>query len=723
MNLMLDSGAHSLYMSEVLHKDNNYAFFESDAFWQYIDAYCAFLKENKDHFAVYVNVDVIFNPEMSWKVQKYMEDTYKLNSIPVFHPGEDLKWLKKYLDNYGYIGIGGLGQRAMKGRWLADTGEPAWNLICNEKGIPRIKVHGFAMTSPELIIEFPYFSVDSVTGDAMVLVREFGRIRMSSMEELYWSALGDKITTENGHHYKNTTGLETYITDEDGKGFWTPVTKVFRHEIGKPLYKVRSYDGRAVKVTGDHGCFVIRDGKKTPVPTLDLKPNIDRLVCVNFRRTNKIQIKQLTVEVERTTAKKSKFRSERIQKESFPFTVVFTKELMEFFGLWIADGYYSGLSVGMSYANDIESLQCFEKAASVFNFGEQPHKVSIKSNAVDSGVSNIFMQRVMQALGFIGKSHTKQIPWWVFEVSNELICAFLRGYFSGDGSTNNGAAIEAGTVSVKLFYGLFYLLTSVGVTPICKIKEGRTGGFSTGESILHTINIGNFQSKTAFFEKIGFLQKRKMDTIRLSLSRPQTSMKNKVGDFFSCKQEENHLTCFGVEKLNVFKGVVYDLEVPEGQRYVANGILIHNSTSWMQFGKYGLIIVPKKKNGTFIYDESPHIISVSTRKKRKEDYKNFEHLPKIEQTHIHEYLESIGLKMGSSKLEKVSFDHSKAEFPIAETEVSSSETIIERGVCNDVNQRDQCNLEYYLSLESSIPEWPRPWKKKRKAIMTKLPGA
>ena len=148
-----------------------------------------------------------------------------------------------------------------------------------------------------------------------------------------------------------------------------------------------------------------------------------------------------------------------------------------------------------------------------------------------------------------------------------------------------------------------------------------------------------------------------------------------------------------------------------------------DSTSWMQFGKYGLIVVPKKQNGKFIYDTPPHIISVSSRKKRKEDYKSFEHLPKIEQTHVHEYLESIGLKMGSSTLEYVSFDTSKAEFPIADKEVSSQETIIERGVCNDVNERDQCNLSYYLNLEDSIPPYPRPWRKRRKGMMTKLPGA
>jgi len=106
----------------------------------------------------------VYKPENYLKeVQQYMEDVYKLNPLPVFHSGEDFKWLKLYLDNYGYIGLGGLGQSVSKGNWILNVGEPAWNMICDEKGMPRIKVHGFAMTSPDLIIDMAFFSVDSTS--------------------------------------------------------------------------------------------------------------------------------------------------------------------------------------------------------------------------------------------------------------------------------------------------------------------------------------------------------------------------------------------------------------------------------------------------------------------------------------------------------------------------------------------------------------------------------
>lgn len=301
---MIDSGAHSLYHKNVHNGSHDFSYYETKEFWDYVDAYAACIKENEHLVDTYVSVDVIYNPELSWKVLKYLEETHDLHPLPVFHPGEPFSWLQKYCDNYEYFGIGGLGQTTTKSRWKAVVGDPAWEMICDSKGMPRNKVHGFAMTSPDLIIEFPYFSVDS--------------------------------------------------------------------------------------------------------------------------------------------------------------------------------------------------------------------------------------------------------------------------------------------------------------------------------------------------------------------------------------------------------------------------------TSWMQFGKYGLIIVPKFKGGKYIYEESPHIISVSARKKKKTEAEHFEHLPKLEQHHILQYLEMKGIPMGKSILEEEEFDFTKAEMPISKKSVSSTERIIEVGICNNNDLRDQINLDYYLDLEAEIPPWPRKWRKRAQSI-TRFP--
>ena len=163
--IMLDSGAHSLYkeFTKTAYK-NDFSFYETDAFWKYVDEYAEFIKLHKDTVTTYINIDVIFNSELTWKVQKYLENTHKLHPLPVFHSYEDFKWLYKYIDNYDYIGIGGIGQTVGKKTWIKTMGDPIFNIICDTPDrLPRVKVHGFAIGAPELIVKYPWWSIDSAS--------------------------------------------------------------------------------------------------------------------------------------------------------------------------------------------------------------------------------------------------------------------------------------------------------------------------------------------------------------------------------------------------------------------------------------------------------------------------------------------------------------------------------------------------------------------------------
>ena len=108
----------------------------------------------------YVNLDIIYNAEESWENQKYMEEN-GLRPIPVFHYGEDFKWLRKYVDNYDYIGIGGVAGGITLQQFVVSLGNRAFEYIA--KANPRIKVHGFAVTSYNLMRRYSWNSVDSTT--------------------------------------------------------------------------------------------------------------------------------------------------------------------------------------------------------------------------------------------------------------------------------------------------------------------------------------------------------------------------------------------------------------------------------------------------------------------------------------------------------------------------------------------------------------------------------
>ena len=159
-DVMIDSGAHS-FANKFLISDRSASYADTKEFKEYLERYITFLHQYKDRIDIYVTLDVIGNAEKTWEVQKYIESC-GLNPLPVFHHGEDFKWLKKYLDNYDYIGIGGLAARLTKYSFKL-WGDKVFGILTDDKGKPLVKVHGFAMTSVELVKRYPWASIDSTS--------------------------------------------------------------------------------------------------------------------------------------------------------------------------------------------------------------------------------------------------------------------------------------------------------------------------------------------------------------------------------------------------------------------------------------------------------------------------------------------------------------------------------------------------------------------------------
>ena len=92
---------------------------------------------------------------------EYIE-SYGLNPLPVFHNGEDISWFKRMIEKYEYIGISGLGQDITKTKFK-HFGDACFKLICDSNGTPRNKIHGFAMGTPEILAQYPWYSADQST--------------------------------------------------------------------------------------------------------------------------------------------------------------------------------------------------------------------------------------------------------------------------------------------------------------------------------------------------------------------------------------------------------------------------------------------------------------------------------------------------------------------------------------------------------------------------------
>jgi len=145
IDLFLDSGAFSAWSKNV----------DID-----IQEYIKFIKENEKYISVYANLDVINDAEGTLKNQRIMEEA-GLNPLPCFHYGDDIKYLKEYLD-YDYLALGGMVPISSKDLavWLDDLFS---NHLTDKTGMPVCKIHGFGMTSLKLMMRYPWYSVDSTS--------------------------------------------------------------------------------------------------------------------------------------------------------------------------------------------------------------------------------------------------------------------------------------------------------------------------------------------------------------------------------------------------------------------------------------------------------------------------------------------------------------------------------------------------------------------------------
>lgn len=142
-------------------------FLDSGAFSAYtqkkgidLNQYISYIKDNNDKIDYYANLDEIYNPEKSAQNQAKMESE-GLKPIPVYHYGENLKIFKKMIDKYNYIAIGGM--VPISTQKLIPFLDECFGCVCNKEGNTEKKIHGFGMTTLELMERYPWASVDSVS--------------------------------------------------------------------------------------------------------------------------------------------------------------------------------------------------------------------------------------------------------------------------------------------------------------------------------------------------------------------------------------------------------------------------------------------------------------------------------------------------------------------------------------------------------------------------------
>ena len=168
---------------EVIRYNKHSMFLDSGAFSMFtlgaeidLDAYGQFIAERPDYIEVASNVDAIGagREADSYANQKYLESLKLPVAVcPVHHARDDDRWLVKYLDQgYDYIFLGGMVPESTP--YLLGWLDHIWDkYLALPDGTARVKIHGFGLTTFELMDRYPWFSVDSTS---WVQIGMFGNI-------------------------------------------------------------------------------------------------------------------------------------------------------------------------------------------------------------------------------------------------------------------------------------------------------------------------------------------------------------------------------------------------------------------------------------------------------------------------------------------------------------------------------------------------------------------
>lgn len=164
--LFIDSGAYSAYTKGTALS---------------VDSYIEYLNSITEKCTIFAQLDTIPGmmnrpktveeklnaPRLSWENYLYMRERLKepKKLIPIFHQGEDYKWLCNMLEwtdengeHIDYIGV----SPATDVSGLEDFLTTSFDII-EKSSNPKVKTHAFGMTQLGLLEIYPYTSADSTS--------------------------------------------------------------------------------------------------------------------------------------------------------------------------------------------------------------------------------------------------------------------------------------------------------------------------------------------------------------------------------------------------------------------------------------------------------------------------------------------------------------------------------------------------------------------------------
>lgn len=366
---------------------------------------------------------------------------------------------------------------------------------------------------------------------------------------------------------------------------------VFHHYKNKEIIEITTESGKSIKGTPNHPLLVgvnkypndsnwhnIRErwnDEWKPLENIQIGDKVK--VIHQYKCTQKTYIKTNFKEVQ------SRRPNHKVSLNRMELPKYVTPELGAFLGYNIGDGWITKYQIGAIFADDEKDLIPQYETIIKKTFKAQPrttlrlpnpnyiHTCNGKIIRSKQSVTNIILNSIdlVKNLSFL---NTKEVPQLIFSSNDEVVSEFLKWLFTADGSVNlshdkrNGKTrprITLTSVNIELLRDVQMLLLRWGIQ--AKIIESIK--YKRGD-----LRINRGRDVILFKEKIGFACKKKI--VKLEgyvkyIDNYDRHFKNKIYE-----------KVVSVKHLD--RQDVYDIEVPQSHRFIANGMVSHNTSTLKQ---------------------------------------------------------------------------------------------------------------------------------------------
>jgi len=356
---------------------------------------------------------------------------------------------------------------------------------------------------------------------------------------------------------------------------------VFHVYKKQPIMEIITETGKSVQGTYNHPVLIVEsDGKVWKrLDEVEIGDKVQILSKIECRKKSFVE----------TNWKDYPYYHNRRKDWHIKIPEYVDEKLAGIFGYMVADGWVSkrriAFIVNDEEADILPKLRRFFKEC--FGATTKSYKHSRASEKVTYYQVN--RTHLAKLLPFLNE---KRIPDYIFQSGNPVVASFLRWLYEGDGSVFSGGrgrtSVSLKSTSIELLRDAQLMLLRFGIhSRISWEKENRTTKIK-GRKIKSTASgslmIRRSESIIKFSENIGFVSKKKKDRLRKAVKYAKTHIHR-----IHTKRTEK------IVKINRLPAQdVFDIEVPKYHRFIANGIVVHN-TAKSRIMKLASSLIPRGK--------------------------------------------------------------------------------------------------------------------------------